>query len=154
MAEAAEQELIPVRRGSINTLPRIGQELDRFFGSRWPSLFEWDSIGSLTKMPSIDVLDRENEICVRAEVPGFTKDQVDVSVNHNSLTIKAQSSSESKEEDGDYYRQEMTRGYLARTVSLPSEVDGDKAKATLNDGVLEVTVPKAASSKRQRVKID
>ncbi len=157
MSESSEKtEIEHARRGPLSALPRLEQELERFFGSRWPKAYEWPSAMPAleSRLPNVDVIDREDEVCVKAEVPGFKKKEIDVSVNHNSLTIKAQTSSETIEEDGDYHRREMSRGYLARTVALPSEVEGEKAKAQFDNGVLEVIVPKVPESKRQRVKID
>ena len=156
MAASTKQTLEPAQRGALSSIPRLEQELERFFGNRFPNIFDWSSRSSLfdSAMPSVDVIDKENEVCVRVEIPGFKKKEVDISVNDRALTIKAESKSESKEEDGDYHRREIAQGYLVRTVELPAEVDGDKAKASLEDGILSVTVPKVARSKRKRVKID
>ena len=158
-----EKETAPVRRGPLSALPRFEQELERFFGEQRPWRFDWPF--SRADWPflrsemnvhtgSADVIDREEEVVVRVELPGFKKEDIDVSLNDASLTIKATSESESKDEDGDYYRREISSGHVSRTIGLPAEVVGDKAKARLKDGVLEITVPKAAKSKRQAVAIE
>ena len=140
-----KQNNLPSRRG-------FEAELDRFFGSRWPSLFDFADTGA--GAPSVDVVDREDEIVVRAELPGVKKDAVDVSVDHNSVTIKAESQQESTQEEDNYIRREMSRGFISRTVALPAEVASEEAKAKLADGVLEITVPKATAAKRQKISID
>jgi HSP20 family protein len=133
---------------------------DQFFGRRWLAPWRLDlprfadfEVPEL-RMPKVDVIDRENEVVVKAEVPGVDKKDLDVSVAEDSVTIKGTTSHEEKEEKGDYYRCEMRRGAFARTVALPSAVDGDKAKASFKDGVLELVLPKAEGAKRKRIAID
>lgn len=134
---------------------------DRFFGRRWPSLTRWPefpAMGDLFKemgvrLPSLDVVDRENEILVRAEIPGIDKKDIDISMTENLLTIKGQTSTEKKEEKGDYHRREISSSSFARSVTLPGAVDSSKANATLKDGVLEITLPKLESSKRRNIEV-
>ena len=89
-----------------------------------------------------------------AEVPGVEKDDLDVSVSDNSVTIKGETKREEKEENADYYRCEISRGSFARTVLLPSDVDTGKTKAKFKDGILELTLPKIKKTKRRTIKID
>lgn len=91
---------------------------------------------------------------MRAEVPGVKKEDLDVSTTDNTVTIKGSTRHEEKEEKGDYYRSEITRGSFSRTVALPSEVDSAKAKARYKDGILELTLPKVNKSKRRTVKVE
>ena len=148
------QTVSVIPRGSSG-LPAIEREFERFFNTRWPRLFDWaESFNSAgVKTTDVDVVDRESEVCVRAELPGYAKKDIEVSVNDGSVTIKASRESDEKEEKGDYFRQEISRGYVSRTVSLPVEVDGEKATARLSDGVLEVVIPKVEKAKRQKVEI-
>jgi HSP20 family protein len=104
--------------------------------------------------PRVDIINRDNEIVLRAQIPGVDKKDLDVSMSDNSVTIKGHTSHEEKEEKGDYYRRECSSGSFSRTFTLPSDVDGTKAKATFNDGVLELTIPKDGGSKRHNIKID
>jgi len=140
-------------------------EMDRWFehfyprGWLRPSRMEWPSWGGLGTsfeghVPKVDVIDRDDEVVVRAEVPGVEKDDLDVSVSDNSVTIKGETKREEKEEKGDYYHCEISRGTFARTVVLPGAVDPDKTKARFEDGVLELTLPKVEKAKRHTVKID
>jgi len=140
-------------------------EMDRwfenFFPRGWmrPYHMEWPSWGELGvpfegRMPKVDVIDRDDEVVVRAEVPGIEKDDLDVSVSDNAVTIKGETKREEKEEKGDFYRCEISRGTFARTVVLPGYVDSDSAKAKFEDGVLELTLPKVEKAKRRTVKID
>lgn len=106
------------------------------------------------RVPSIDLLERDEEIVLRAEVPGMRKDDLDISVDENSVTLRGTLSHEEKESGGDYYRQEISRGEFARSIPLPSAVDTEKARASLNDGVLELVLPKLEGAKRRRVRIE
>jgi len=106
------------------------------------------------RVPHVDVIDRKQEVVIRAEVPGVEKRDLDVSMTDSAVTIKGTTSQEKKEEKEDYYRSEITKGSFSRTVALPENVDGSKAKATFTDGVLELTVPKVKESKRHSIKLD
>ena len=105
-------------------------------------------------MPKVDIIDRDTEVVVKAELPGVEKDNLDISISENMLTIRASTQHEKKEEKGQYFRREMSRGELQRTLRLPGQVDGDKAKASFKDGILEISVPKAPGSRRQTIKVD
>jgi HSP20 family protein len=141
------------------------EEMERFFdnfvGRGWMRPFAWDRPswselmpGFEGRMPKVDVIDRDEEVVVRAEVPGVTKDDLEVTVTDNVVTIKGETSHEEKEEKGDYYRSEISRGAFSRSVTLPSNVSSDKATANFSDGVLELNLPKVEKSRRHTVKID
>lgn len=134
---------------------------DDYFSRGWMRPFQsvWPSMPKMTaafegKMPSVDVIDRDSEILVRAELPGVDKKDLEISVTHNTVSIKGQTRKEEKEEKGDYYRCEISRGSYARTLSLPADVDESRAKANFRDGILELTLPKMNKSKRHTIKID
>jgi len=105
-------------------------------------------------MPVIDIIDREHEVLVRAQIPGVDKDNLEVSMNENSVTIRGQSKHEEEEKDGEYFRRESSYGEFSRTVGLPAEVDADSAKAKFKDGVLEVMIQKLERAKRRSVEIE
>lgn len=96
---------------------------------------------------------REGEYVLRAEMPGVDRKDLDISLTETAVTIKGSRRSEHKEEKGDYQRCEISTGGFSRTVSLPGEVDADKAKATFNDGMLELSLPKVKAARRRKVEI-
>jgi HSP20 family protein len=121
--------------------------------TRW-EMPEWSRLSKMElKVPKVDIVDRDDDILVRADVPGVKKENLDVSLTDNTITIKGSTSEEKKEEKGDYYRSETMKGEFSRTMSLPSDVDGSKAATTFKDGVLEVTVPKVEKAKRIKVNV-
>lgn len=141
------------------------EEMDRLFerffrhGGMRPWRFEWPSFPELGRpleglTPKVDVIDREAEVIVRAEVPGVEKKDLDVSVSDDTVTIKGEVHREEKAEQGDYHRHEISMGAFARTVALPAEVDGTKAKAVFKDGILEVTLPKREQARRHSIKLE
>jgi HSP20 family protein len=140
----------------MGPLEEMDRMFDEFFGRGWLRPLRWErpfapEIGLVA--PKVDVVDRDEEVFVRAQLPGVSKEGIEVSISGNMLTLKGESKREEKEEKGDYYRCEISRGAFARTLTLPAEVDEAKAKAELKDGVLELTLPKVEKSKRRMIKI-
>lgn len=122
------------------------------FHMDWPSLSKVKAFEG--KTPSVDVIDRDNEVIVKAELPGVDKKDLDISVTNNTVTIKGTTSHEEKEEKGDFYRCEISRGSYSRTLSLPADVDEEKTKAKFKDGILELTLPKLKKPKRHTVNVE
>ncbi len=133
---------------------------DTYFPRGWMRRLEWPAWPAELsrrmefRMPKVDVIDRNEEVVVKAETPGVDKKDLDVSVTGNTVTIKGRTSHEEKEEKGDYYRSEISRGTFSRTVSLPAEVDATQAKASFRDGVLELVLPKREGAKRQPINVE
>lgn len=125
----------------------------RPFREMWP---EWprleQTLGVTT--PRVDVIDRDEEILVRAEVPGVDKKDLDVELTGHLLTIRGERRQEEKEEEGDYFRAEIARGTFARTIRLPEEVALEKAKADFKEGMLEIHLPKTHRTERHRIEVD
>ena len=152
------QKAAPIR--ALSPFEEMDRMFESFFPRGWMQPFrrEWPSLGGMAapfegKMPKVDVIDRDAEIVVRAEVPGVDKKNIDVTMTDSTVTIKGSTSHEEKEEKGNYYRCEISRGAFSRTVALPAGVDASKAKAKFQDGVLELTMPKMEKTKRVSVKV-
>lgn len=146
---------------SVNPISEMERTFDRLFSRSWPSLWRWRDMPMLDNLfereglrsPNLDVIDRDNEILVRAEIPGLEKEDLNISLTDNLLTIKGQSSREVKDEKGDYHRHEITRFTFSRSVMLPGAVDPAKTSASLRNGILEITLPKVESSKRRTITV-
>ena len=123
------------------------------FPLRW-ELPEWSNFAKLKNvMPKVDIIDRDNDILVRADVPGVKRENLDVTLTDNTVSIKGKTSEEKKEEKGDYFRSETMKGSFSRTIYLPSDVDGNRAESSFKDGVLEVVIPKLDKARRIKVNV-
>ena len=152
---------VPRALTPFDEMDRVFDRLLEGFGPRWmrPLGWEWpwtaEGEGGLEyRMPRVDVIDRDEAVVVRAELPGVEKKDLDVSMTERTLTIKATTHRESEEEKGEYQRRETLRGEFLRTVTLPAEVNGEKAKAVFKDGMLELTLPKLEVAKRRTITVE
>lgn len=170
MGEPVKTETKP---GSVTSLKKPGgtpqyfnpfTDFDRLFDEFLPRSFfrplrselaNWPNVSQLeAKLPRVDVVDRDGEIAVRAELPGVDKKDLDITVAENTVTIKGSTSTEEKEEKGDYYRCEISRGSFARTVALPAAVNAEAAKAKFTNGILELTLPKVERAARRTIRVE
>lgn len=103
--------------------------------------------------PKIDIVDKGDALVVRAEMPGVKKEDLEVTIAGDRLTFEAERDFEEKEEKEEYFRSEMAYGRLFRAVNLPVDVLGDKARAELKDGVVEVYLPKVEAITPHTVKV-
>jgi len=126
------------------------------FPRGWLHPFQRTSSLLTTELPQVDVIDRESEVVVRAALPSFSKDEVEVSATDDSITIRGQKEEKEEEgkEDGEYYRREIRTENFLRTLHLPAIVDDKNAKATFKKGMLEITLPKTENAKRHTVAIE
>ena len=150
-------ELLPkTSLGSLMSFDEFDNFFDDFLSRRWPRLLDLN-MPTLPEIsfPKVDILDHDDDIEVHAALPGVKKEDLDISINNQTITIRTSSKEEKKEEEkGKYFRREITRGEFQRTLSLPDNIDGDKAKASFKDGILKVTIPKTEKSKRKNIEID
>jgi HSP20 family protein len=147
-------DITPVStRGSLTSFDEFDHFFDDFLSRRWPRLFDWNLPSRIEQaFPKVDIIDHDNEIEVQAALPGVKKEDLDVTINNQSISIRA-TTREEKKEEGKYFRREITRGEFQRVVSLPDNVDNDNAKATFKDGILKVTIPKTEKSERKSIEI-
>ncbi len=146
---------------AMNPFEELERMFEQFMGRSWMRPFSWEnpllsemSRSMDVRVPSVDVIDREEEVVVRAEIPGVDKENLEVSLSDDRLTIKGSTRQENVEKEaGEYTRREMSRGSFTRVVTLPANVDGEKAKASFRDGVLEMTLPKLKPTKRTRINV-
>lgn len=157
VTKSSPEHLFPMGLSSLDDMDRI---FDEYFNrnllrSLIPNFSRIHDLWGTYEMrsPSIDIIDREKDILIRAELPGVDKKDLDVSVSDNLLVIKGTSKYESSNEKNDYYNSEIKKGTFSRSLSLPSNVDATKIKASLNNGLLELTIPKIGKTKRKTIKV-
>jgi len=118
----------------------------------WPEWMTTDEPFAMA-MPRVDVIDRETEVLVRAEVPGVERKDLAVELSGPMLTIRGERRREEKEERGEYFHEEIERGAFHRTIRLPQEVKTDEVKAEFREGILEIHLPKVEKTERKRIDI-
>jgi len=104
--------------------------------------------------PAIEAYETDNDVVVRAEMPGIDPKNVEISVTEDTLTIRGEAKSEQEDRRRNYYRRELRYGAFLRSIALPAGVQGDKASATYKNGILEVKVPKSERAKPKTVKVE
>ena len=148
-----------VKWGPLKELEEMRREMDRLFddffspGHRRRRIWEEKPMTGLI-VPNIEIYNRPNEIIFRAELPGIKKEDIDLSITEDSLTLKGELKKEEEFKDETSYISEISYGNLARTVTLPVEVYSEKAKATFKNGILEVILPKREEAKPKEIKIE
>jgi HSP20 family protein len=103
--------------------------------------------------PDMDVIENDDNIVVKAELPGFKSENVDVRVEGNLLTIRGEYHEESEKKEGQYHLKERRQSSFSRSIPLPVGVNADKAKAEFENGVLTLTLPKHEDAKPRRITI-
>lgn len=159
-----ESKALTTRRPA-EILPRA-HEMERWFDRAvedfwrrpFPSLLRperwWPAeAGMMTRMPAVDVYEEKDDVVIKAEVPGLSKEDISVQVTDSTLIIKGEKKREEEIKEQDYYSCERSFGAFARSVDLPSDVKADQVKASFKNGVLEVRMPKTEEAKKKAVTV-
>ncbi len=104
--------------------------------------------------PRIDVYQTEKDVIVKAEIPGVSKEDLNVYIDENMIRLSGQTKRDEEYKDDNIYRSERYYGSFSRTIPLPVEVKSEKASAEYRDGILKITVPKAEPGKIKGRRID
>ena len=146
-----------IRWSPIRELEEMRRNLDKLFGEYGEPVARQHTISKgapASMVPRMDIFERGGEIVIRADLPGIEKDQIDLSITKETLTLKAEAKKEEEIRPEDYYMQERNYGTYIRTVQLPQDIDSAKAKASYKNGVLEMTFPKREEAKAAEIKVD
>jgi HSP20 family protein len=129
-------------QGDMNRL------FDRFFEGRTAN-------GSTGRrwIPAMDLVETEDHLVLRGDLPGMSEDDVDIEIKDNVLTVSGERKAEHDERGEGYHRVERAFGSFSRSLTLPQGVDAEKVEANFENGVLEVQIPKPSQAKPTRVQI-
>lgn len=133
----------------IRWQPRESFALQRELGNL---LDTWTGYGTGWH-PRVDVAESENDFTVHAELPGLRKEDIQVTLEDNMLTITGERKYEDEQKDKQFYRRERAYGTFKRTFGLGTEVDADKIAATYKDGLLILTLPKSEAAKPRQIDV-
>jgi HSP20 family protein len=142
------KSLIPWKRNKNSLLPERWEE---WFGQVWDepfSLFPKIKNNVFRGLPSVDVEDGKNEVTVRAEIPGMTEKDIELTWQDGTLRIRGEKKDEHEEKKKDRYYRECSYGSFTRDIPLGEQIDYSKATAQYKNGVLTVTLPKTESTQK------
>ena len=150
-------------RKQAPTVPSWPEEMDRWFERAfhggWPMMprpywARWPKMWSTTQwVPDADVIERDDKVTVKVDVPGIKRENLDVAVENGVLVIKGRREESKEVKEEHYRRSERMVGEFYRSIALPESVDPGAIKATLNDGVLEIVVTRPAQPKAKAHKV-
>jgi len=131
----------------------LRQAMDRLFEDSFVRPSRFISAFGEAAAPALDVYQTPNEVVVKAAVPGLKPEDVSIDITGETLTIKGETKAEQEIKKEDYLYQERRYGAFYRSVVLPSGLKPDKAEATMEDGVLTLTIPKAEEVKPKKISV-
>lgn len=141
------------RPSPFSELVTLRQAMDRLFDDTvFRPFTAYVGNGDFTRLP-VDVRTTPDALLVEASLPGFAPDDVEITVENGTLTIRAEDKRDESREDGDWVVREIYRGSVMRTVTLPTGLEADRAEATFDNGVLRLRIPKAEEVKPRQIRI-
>lgn len=132
----------------------LQQQVNRLFEETFgPSFPGEETLGVSTWAPSCDIYETDNEIVLKAELPGVKKEDVKVDIENNVLTLRGERKFEEETKKENFVRIERSYGNFLRSFSLPTAVDTSKINAEFKDGILQVILPKREESKPKTIEV-
>jgi HSP20 family protein len=113
-----------------------------------------DGLGVQEWRPLADVVENKDGITLKVELPGVKQEDINISIENETLTVKGERKQEAQTADGEFTRTERVYGTFQRTMALPTTVDAERVKATYRDGVLEITLPRKEEAKPKAIKVE
>ena len=136
----------------VREMMTLREAMDRLFDDAFTHPVGWAGNGG-SSVPAIDLYQNDNEVIVKAALPGIKADDVQISVHGDVLTLRGELKQETEQKETTYYIHEQRFGSFERSVSLPTDVQTDKARADFENGILTVTLPKAETVKPKTISI-
>ncbi len=134
----------------VREMMTLREAMDRLFDDAFTRPL---SLSGVSAMPNLDVVETNDEIIVKAALPGLKADDVQITVTGDTLTLRGEFKQETENGDATYHLRERRTGSFERTISLPVDVQTEKAKADFENGVLIVTLPKSEAVKPKTISI-
>jgi HSP20 family protein len=155
-----DREGKPLQRYETGFFDEVDRAFDTLVNRGWLRPFRelWPEWAPMqpdlnVRIPRVDLVERETEYLVRAELPGIEKKDLHVDLTGDVLTIRGERRHEAETEKGNVYRAEILHGTFSRTIRLPTGVNPDAVEARFDNGMLEVHLPKQEVSKRQKIEV-
>ena len=142
-----------VRYDPFRDLRTLQEEVNRLFSSNLTPSFGEEGIGRGAWNPNVDIYENKDQIVLEAELPGMNREDFELTVENNVITLRGERRFEKKDDADNYHRVERAYGSFSRSFTLPQVVSGDGATAEYRNGVLRVTLPKREEAKARRIEI-
>ena len=142
-----------VRYDPFRDLRSLQEEVNRLFTGNIARNFEDQGIARGAWSPSVDIYENKDHIVLEAELPGMKREDFDLSVENNVITLRGERHFEKRDETDNYHRVERAYGSFTRSFTLPNTVSAEGATADYQKGVLTVTLPKREETKARRIEI-
>jgi HSP20 family protein len=143
-----------VRRSSpLGELVSLRQAMDRLFEDSFVRSRPFGFAADMSGAVPLDITSTADALVVDAALPGIRPEDVEITVEDGTLTIRAESQEERRDTEGETLVSEIRRGSVTRAVALPSGLEADKASATFENGVLHLSIPKAETTKPRQIRI-
>ena len=123
-----------------------------FFGPTWFPRLSMPEFEEMT--PSVDIFEEGHDVVLKAELPGMKKEEIEVKLTEDMITLSGEKKKEEKIEKKNYHRLERSYGSFVRSFRLPAEVQTDQVKAQFKDGILEIRIPKTEEAKKKEKKVE
>ena len=150
-ATETKGDLIPWK--PFAEMARWERDMERMFGDFFGGRWSPDRRLTISE-PAVDLYEDKDAVVVKAELPGMTKDDIQVNITDHMLILKGEKKKDEEVKEKEYYRSERIYGAFTRSVPLPTETDPEKVHATFKNGVLEVRLPKTEEAKKREIKIN
>lgn len=141
------------RYDPFRDLRSLQEEVNRLFSTNLTRGFGEEGIGRGAWNPSVDIYENKDQIVLEAELPGMNRDDFELTVENNVITLRGERQFEKKDETDNYHRVERSYGSFTRSFTLPQTVSTEGANAEYRNGVLRVTLPKRQETKARRIEI-
>lgn len=142
-----------VRYDPFRDLRTLQEEVNRLFSTNLTRGFGEEGIGRGAWIPSVDIFENKDQIVLEAELPGMKREDFDLTVENNVITLRGERRFEKQDDTDNYHRVERSYGAFTRSFTLPQSVSAEGATAEYNNGVLRVTLPKREDAKSRRIEI-
>jgi HSP20 family protein len=139
-------------RELLSTQDRFNQLFNQTFSQVFGP--EGQELGSRAWAPAVDIYENDQNLVIKAELPGVDPKDVEVRVENNTLFLKGERKFEKESDEGNYHRVERSYGSFSRSFTLPSSVNTENAQAEYKDGVLTLTLAKREEAKPKTIKIE
>jgi HSP20 family protein len=142
-----------VRWDSSRELDSLQSDMNRLFDSFFGTGRAPNGAGARRWIPAMDLVETDDHLVLRADLPGIDEKDVDIEIKDGVLTVSGERKTEHESKEEGYYRVERAFGHFSRSLSLPDGIDSEKVTANFDRGVLEVKIPKPEQTKPHRVQI-